>query len=264
MSGLPQKLQPTQVTLTHLQQFVKELASMNMEASSQSRILSGIRSFYKYLLLEEIIDNDPTTLLEMPKIGRKLPEILSQEEIENMIKAIDLSNPLGERNKAIVEILYGCGLRVSELTELKLSSFYIEEGFVIITGKGNKQRLVPVNARVVSQLNRYINHVRVHLKIKHGNENILFLNKNGSKLTRAMIFTIIKQLGKLAGVKKTISPHTFRHSFATHLIENGADLRAVQTMLGHSSITTTEIYTHIDREFLRANIIKYHPLNNPD
>lgn len=263
MMSRPERLQPKQIQLSDLQQFIKELASVHLESSSQARILSGIRSFFKYMLLEEVINEDPTLLLDMPKIGRKLPEVLSQAEIEKMIDVIDLSTPLGERNKAIIETLYGCGLRVSELTNLKLNNLYAEEKFVIIIGKGNKQRLVPINDRVVNQILRYVRHVRVHLKIKPDSENTIFLNQNGSKLTRAMIFTIIKKIGKAAGIVKTISPHTFRHSFATHLIENGADLRAVQTMLGHSSITTTEIYTHIDREFLRDNILKYHPLNNP-
>lgn len=254
-------LSPSELKLTHLQDFVKALSSVDIEASSQSRIISGIRSFYRYLVTENLIKENPTELLEMPKIGRKLPEVLSQQEIEKMIGVIDLSDPLGERNKAIIETLYGCGLRVSELTELKLTNLFLEEGYVIIIGKGNKQRLVPIGPRVIKQIQRYKDYCRVHLPIKNGHENFLFLNHYGRKLTRAMIFEIIKRTGKLAGVKKTISPHTFRHSFATHLVENGADLRAVQDMLGHAFITTTEIYTHIDREYLRDNILKYHPLN---
>jgi len=252
---------PGDVKLAHLQDFVKALASIDIEASSQSRIISGIRSFYRYLIMENIIKDDPTQLLEMPKIGRKLPEVLSQQEIEKMINVIDLSDPLGERNKAIIETLYGCGLRVSELTELKLTNLFIDDGYVIIIGKGNKQRLVPIGPRVTQQILRYKDNIRVHLPIKHGHENVLFLNHYGRKLTRAMIFEIVKKTGRLAGITKTISPHTFRHSFATHLVENGADLRAVQDMLGHAFITTTEIYTHIDREYLRDNILKYHPLN---
>jgi integrase/recombinase XerD len=253
---------PGELTLAHLQEFVKALVSVDIEASSQSRILSGIRSFFKYLMLENIIKVDPTELLEMPKIGRKLPEVLAQAEIEKMIASIDLSNPQGERNKTIIEVLYGCGLRVSELTELKLTNLYLDEGYIIIIGKGNKQRLVPIGPKVIKQILLYKDHVRVHLPIKRGHENIFFLNHYGHKLTRAMIFVIVKRIGELAGIKKTISPHTFRHSFATHLVENGADLRAVQDMLGHAFITTTEIYTHIDREYLRDNILKYHPLNN--
>ncbi|HLN53410.1 MAG TPA: site-specific tyrosine recombinase [Lentimicrobium sp.] len=252
---------PAEVTLAHLQEFVKALASVGMEASSQSRIISGVRSFYKYLILEGILNNDPTELLEMPKIGRKLPEVLTRLEIENMIRVIDLSDPLGERNKAIIETLYGCGLRVSELTDLKLNNLYPDEGYIIVIGKGNKQRIIPIASRVVDQISRYRDHVRVHLPIKHGHESYIFLNHYGRKLTRVMIFHIIKKTAVLAGIKKTISPHTFRHSFATHLVENGADLRAVQDMLGHAFITTTEIYTHIDREYLRKNILKYHPLN---
>ncbi len=254
-------LLPGDLTLAHLQDFVKALASISIEASSQSRILSGIRSFFRYLMLENIIRVDPTELLEMPKIGRKLPEVLSQEEIEKMIDSIDLSNQQGERNKAILEVLYGCGLRVSELTELKLTNLFLDEGYIIIIGKGNKQRLVPIGPKVAKQIQLYKDHVRIHLPIKRGHENILFLNHYGRKLTRAMIFVIVKRTGELAGITKAISPHTFRHSFATHLVENGADLRAVQDMLGHAFITTTEIYTHIDREYLRENILKFHPLN---
>lgn len=252
---------PADIKLGHLQEFVKALSSVDIEASSQSRIISGIRAFYKYLVIENLISEDPTELLEMPKIGRKLPQVLSKEEIEKMIDVIDLSHPLGERNKAIIETLYGCGLRVSELTNMKLNDLFPEEGYLIIVGKGNKQRLVPVSPKVLEQISRYKNHVRVHFPIKHGHENFLFLNQNGRRLTRAMIFTIIKRTGDMAGIKKTISPHTFRHSFATHLVENGADLRAVQDMLGHAFITTTEIYTHIDREYLRDNILRFHPLN---
>lgn len=254
-------LLPADIKLEHLQDFIKTLANIGIEASSQSRILSGIRSFYRYLVIENIIQNDPTQLLEMPKIGRKLPEVLTREEIEMMIAAIDLSHPLGERNKAIIEILYGCGLRVSELTDLLLTNLYMNDGFIIVIGKGNKQRIIPIGERVSNQILRYITFTRINLKIKKEYENVVFLNRNGRKLTRMMIFNIVNDLADKAGIKKTISPHTFRHSFATHLVENGADLRAVQDMLGHAFITTTEIYTHIDREFLRENILKYHPLN---
>lgn len=254
-------LLPGDVRLNHLQDFVKILSSLEIEASSQSRIISGIRSFYRYLILENVIKIDPTELLDMPRLGKKLPAVLSQSEIEKIIDCIDLSDPLGERNKAIIETLYGCGLRVSELTALKLTDLYLDDGYIIIIGKGNKQRLVPVSHRITKQIMLYRNNVRNHLDIKAGHENILFLNHYGRKLTRAMIFEIVKRLSKAAGITKNISPHTFRHSFATHLVENGADLRAVQDMLGHAVITTTEIYTHIDREFLRKNILKYHPLN---
>jgi integrase/recombinase XerD len=253
---------PSDVKLVNLREFVKALASIGMETSSQARIISGIRSFYKYLILEGVVKEDPTELFEMPRIGRKLPEVLSRMEIEQMISVIDLSDPLGERNKAIIETLYACGLRVSELIDLKLNDLIPEEGYIIVTGKGNKQRIVPIAKVVIDQIFRYKEQVRVHLPINHGHENVLFLNRRGRKLTRVMIFHIIKQTAELAGIKKTISPHTFRHSFATHLVENGADLRAVQDMLGHAVITTTEIYTHIDREFLRQNILRYHPLNN--
>lgn len=254
-------LAPEKVKLAHIQHFVKTLALLEIEISSQSRFISGIRSFFRYLVIENIIKDDPTQLLEMPRLGRKLPEVLSMEEIDLMLVAIDLSNPLGERNKAIIETLYGCGLRVSELTALKLTSLFLNEGYIIVIGKGNKQRLVPIGPKICDQISRYIHHVRIHMPIKSGHENIVFLNHYGRQLTRAMIFTIVKRLAILAGVTKTISPHTFRHSFATHLVENGADLRAVQDMLGHVKITTTEIYTHLDRAFLRENIMNFHPLN---
>ena len=263
LSSVPGEIQPNQVKLTHLQKFVKTLSSLKIEASSQSRIISGIRSFFRYLVIENEIRDDPTQLLDMPKIGRKLPEVLSRKEIEKMIASIDLSNPLGERNKTILEVLYGCGLRVSELTNMKLNNLYLDDGYIIIIGKGNKQRLIPIGPKVSEQILRYKNHVRINLDIKPGHENYLFLNHYGRKLTRDMICKIIKNIGYQAGITKTISPHTFRHSFATILVENGADLRAVQDMLGHACITTTEIYTHIDREFLRENILKYHPLNKP-
>lgn len=252
-------LGPAQVQLSDLKQFVNMLAGLGIAASSQSRIISGIRSFYNYLLLENEIKTDPTEMLEMPKIGRKLPDVLTFEEVEMILNVIDLSNPNGERNKAIIESLYGCGLRVSELVNLKLSDLYITEGFIMVTGKGDKQRIVPIGSKASSQIERYMLYVRNKGKISKGHENILFLNQRGSKLSRAMVFEIVKQLTSRAGIHKNISPHSLRHSFATHLVENGADLRAVQEMLGHASIITTEIYTHLDREFLRSNILKYHP-----
>lgn len=253
---------PRDVNLDNLQAFIKTLSALEIEASSQSRILSGIRSFFQYLTVESVITDNPTLLLDMPKIGRKLPEVLSLSEVENMLRCIDLSHPLGERNKAIIQTLYGCGLRVSELITLRLTDLFFKEGYIIIIGKGNKQRMIPLSENVAQQIKRYLTYSRAHFSIKPQAENILFLNRYGRKLTRAMIFFIVREYAQLAGIRKTISPHTFRHSFATHLVENGADLRAVQEMLGHSVITTTEIYTHIDREFIRRNILKYHPLNN--
>ncbi|MEA5111023.1 Tyrosine recombinase XerD [bioreactor metagenome] len=252
-------VQPSCVRPEHLQEFISTIAGIGVAASSQARIISGIRSFFKYLLLENEIRNDPTELVEMPRIGRKLPEVLTKDEVERLLGIVDLSTPTGERNKAIVEVLYGCGLRVSELINLRIADLHYEEYYLTVTGKGDKQRIVPLGNAASSQLSRYIREVRIHQNIKKGQEQYIFLNKSGSRLTRAMIFHIIKKLAGVAGIKKSISPHTFRHSFATHLVENGADLRAVQEMLGHASITTTEIYTHIDREYLRQNILKYHP-----
>jgi len=253
-------VQPAELTHAHLQEFLKWLNQSSLNARSQMRIISGIRAFYKYLLLENLINDDPTQLLDMPRIGRKLPEFLTITEIEKLIFAIDLSKPEGERNKAILETLYGCGLRVSELVNLKISTIYFNEGFMRITGKGDKERLVPFSGKALKQINFYLHEIRSHIEIKKGNEDFLFLNRRGSKLTREMIFTIIKELAKVAGINKTIGPHTLRHSFATHLVEGGADLRAVQEMLGHASITTTEIYTHLDRAYLRENILSHHPL----
>lgn len=253
-------LQPSGITLNHLQDFLKWLNITSLNARSQMRIISGIRAFYKYLLLENLISDDPTQLLDMPQSGRKLPIFLTIEEVENLIAAIDLSKPEGERNKAIVETLYGCGLRVSELVNLKISCIYFNEGFMRITGKGDKERLVPFSGKAERQIKLYMHEIRSHVKIKKGNEDILFLNRRGSKLSREMIFTIIKELALIAGIRKTIGPHTMRHSFATHLVEGGADLRAVQEMLGHASITTTEIYAHLDRTYLRQNILDHHPL----
>ena len=250
---------PSEIKLVHLQSFIKWINELGMAAQSQARIISGIRAFYKYLLLENEVNDDPTLLLDPPRLSRKLPDPLSIVEIDRLFSAIDLSKPEGERNKAMLEMLYGSGLRVSELVGLKLSDFYADIGFLKVTGKGNKERLVPVGEVAKKQVDIYLNHYRNHLDIKPGNEDIVFLNRYGRKLTRVMIFTIIKDLAKKAGIKKNISPHTFRHSFATHLIEGGADLRAVQEMLGHESITTTEIYTHLDRDYLREAIISHHP-----
>ena len=252
-------IQPEKVDYHLLQDFIRWVNELGMSARTQARVISGIKGFYKYLILENVISIDPTELLDSPKVGRKLPDTLSIEEINDLVKAIDLSKPEGERNKAILETLYGCGLRVSELVNLRISSLFFDAGFVKVIGKGDKERLVPIGGVAKKNINIYLNTKRCHADIKKGNEDILFLNRRGSKLTRVMIFTIIKQLAKEIGLKKKISPHTFRHSFATHLIEGGADLRAVQDMLGHESITTTEIYTHLNREFLRDAIIRFHP-----
>lgn len=250
---------PEAIRLENLQEFLKWIHELGMSARSQARMLSGIKSFFKYLLIENLVKDDPTTLLEGPKLGRKLPDFLTVEEVNAIISAIDLSKPEGERNKAMLETLYSSGLRVSELVNLKKSNLHTEIGLLKVTGKGNKERLVPIGSVALRQIATYESAYRSHLQIKPGNEDILFLNRRGSKLTRVMIFTIIKQLVVAAGIKKSISPHTFRHSFATHLIEGGADLRAVQEMLGHESITTTEIYTHLDREYLRSAILQFHP-----
>ena len=250
---------PTRVDLDLLKDFITWVNEIGMSARTQSRIISGIKAFYKYLLLEDAITGDPTELLETPKIGRKLPDTLSTDEIDQLIGAIDLSKPEGHRNKAILETLFGCGLRVSELVNMKLSDCYFEDGFVRIVGKGDKERLVPVSSFTVKLINQYVKGQRAHMDIQTGHEDFVFLNRRGKQLTRVMIFTIIKRLTEVIGLKKNISPHTFRHSFATSLVEAGADLRAVQEMLGHESITTTEIYTHLDRNYLRQNIIDHHP-----
>lgn len=255
----PVRLNPENITLTHLRQFIVWASDLGMIPSSQARILSGIKAFYKYLLMEDIIKTDPSELLESPKIQRKLPDTLGINEINRLIEAIDVSRPEGARNKAIIEVLYGCGLRVSELTGLKLSNLYLDIEFIKVTGKGSKERLVPIGTSAIKALKIWIENIRVHFAIKKGQEDIAFLNRRGSGLSRVYIFMLIKQLAELAGIKKTISPHTLRHSFATHLVEGGADLRAVQEMLGHESITTTEIYTHLDREYLKGTIIQFHP-----
>ena len=253
------KLNELQITKVEVKEFIIEINKEGISARSQSRIISGIKAFYKYLILEDYIKINPTELIESPKIGMKLPDTLSVSEIDDLISAIDLSHPQGERNRAILEVLYSCGLRVSELTNLKLSNIRFKEGYVKVVGKGNKERFAPIGSSAIKYLNIYLNEIRKHQNIKKGSEDIVFLNRRGNKLTRVMIFTIIKQLAEKIGLKKKISPHTFRHSFATHLIEGGADLRAIQEMLGHESITTTEIYTHLDREFLRDAIMTFHP-----
>ncbi|HEU0063784.1 MAG TPA: site-specific tyrosine recombinase XerD [Flavisolibacter sp.] len=250
---------PNEIDLGDLQLFIKWIAELGMTASSQARIISGIRTFYKYCLIEDIAAADPTVLLEAPKLKRMLPDVLSFEEIETIIAQIDLSKPEGTRNKAILETLYSSGLRVSEAVNLKLSQLYTDVGFVRVIGKGDKERLIPIGSSAIKYISIYRDRIRSHMKIKSGEEDILFLNRNGKRMSRVMIFLIIKDLVKKAGIKKSISPHTFRHSFATHLVEGGADLRAVQEMLGHESITTTEIYTHLDREFLRKTLENFHP-----
>ena len=250
---------PKDIELKHLQEFLKWINELGMSATSQARIISGIKGFYKYLLLENILNNDPTALLEAPRLGRKLPDTLSTDDINKIIDAIDLSLPEGQRNKAMLETIYSCGLRVSELVNLKISNLFFNDGFIKVIGKGDKERLVPIGTVAIKQINIYRDEIRCHLAIKKDQEDFLFLNRRGAKLSRVMVFTIIKQLAFKIGLKKHISPHTFRHSFATHLIEGGADLRAVQEMLGHESITTTEIYTHLDRDFLRQAIIQFHP-----
>ena len=250
---------PDKVVLKDLENFIKWITELGMTAGSQARIISGLRSFFKYCLQENIITINPATLLESPKLKRSLPDVLSVEEIEILLNKIDLSKPEGGRNKAILETLYSCGLRVTEAVNLRMSCLYFDDGFIRVIGKGDKERLVPIGSAAIKYINIYKNNIRVHIKPMPGNDDILFLNRRGSKLSRVMIFLIIKELAKLANIKKDISPHTFRHSFATHLIEGGADLRAVQQMLGHESIITTEIYTHLDREFLRTTLQQFHP-----
>jgi integrase/recombinase XerD len=252
-------LSPDKVTLNDLQDFIHWIAEFGLMPSSQARLISGIRSFYKYLFLSGQMEYDPSELLQQPKIGRKLPDVIGNDEIEKLISAIDLSKPEGQRNRAIIETLYACGLRVSELTNLKISNLYFNDEFIKVVGKGSKERLVPIGQMAIKQINIYLHEIRVHLDIKPGFEDFVFLNRRGRSLSRVMVFTIIKDLAERIGLKKSISPHTFRHSFASELVERGADLRAVQEMLGHESITTTEIYTHLDREFLRSTLLNYHP-----
>jgi len=250
---------PLKVKLDHLKSFIAWLNERDISPRTQARTISGIKSFYKYLLIEGKISSDPTALLESPKIGRKLPDILSMEEIDRLIDAVDLSKAEGQRNKAMLETLYSCGMRVSELVSLKITSLFFEQGFIKVEGKAGKERLVPVSGRAVDEIGKYMKEYRKKLNIASDSENILFLNRRGRKLSRVMIFTIIKNLAEKIGLEKSISPHTFRHSFATHLINGGADLRAVQEMLGHESILTTEIYTHLDRDYLKSTIQQFHP-----
>ncbi|MFW5823187.1 MAG: site-specific tyrosine recombinase XerD [Tangfeifania sp.] len=253
------KVSPEKVKLQHLKSFVEWLNERGVSPRTQARTISGIKSFYKYLLIEGKISSDPTALLESPKIGRKLPDILSMEEIDTLIDAVDLEKPEGQRNKAMLETLYSCGLRVSELVNLKITNLFFDQGFIKVEGKAEKERLVPVSNRAIEEINKYMKGYRKNLKIDKESENILFLNRRGKKLSRVMVFTIIKNLAEKIDLDKKISPHTFRHSFATHLINGGADLRAVQEMLGHESILTTEIYTHLDRDYLKNTIHQYHP-----
>lgn len=250
---------PVSVNSKDLQDFVHWIHKKNLSATTQARMISSIRSFYHFLLLEDAISSSPAELLESPKTIRKLPDTLSVHEINQIIDSIDQSRPEGSRNKTIIETLYGCGLRVSELTELRISNIYFNEGFIKITGKGNKERLVPLGNTAKKLIIQYLEHIRIHVEVDKNSTDILFLNKRGKKLSRVMVFIIVKDAVEKAGIHKKISPHTFRHSFATHLIEGGADLRAVQEMLGHESITTTEIYTHLNREYLREAILSYHP-----
>jgi integrase/recombinase XerD len=250
---------PSDITLQELQQFIKWIAELGMSERSQARIISAIKAFYKYCLQEEITKKDPTELLSAPKLKKSLPDTLTFEEIESIIHQIDLSKPEGMRNKALLETLYSCGMRVSEIIQLRKSNLYLDIGFVRVIGKGDKERLIPIGTEAIKFLQIYLQEIRVHVEIAKGAEDIVFLNRRGNKLTRVMVFYIIKDLAKKANIQKNISPHTFRHSFATHLVEGGADLRAVQEMLGHESITTTEIYTHLDRSFLRDTLRKFHP-----
>ncbi|MEO6251950.1 MAG: site-specific tyrosine recombinase XerD [Ferruginibacter sp.] len=250
---------PQELELKDLEKFIQWVSELGMTVASQSRIISGLRSFYTYCIIEQIVTVNPTALLETPKQKRSLPDTLSFEEIESIIAQVDLSKPEGGRNKAILETLYSCGLRVSELVNLRISCLFLDVGFIRVIGKGDKERLVPIGSAAIKYINLYKNEIRVHMNIKPGQEDFLFLNRRGSKLSRVMIFIMLKELAASAGILKNISPHTFRHSFATHLVEGGADLRAVQEMLGHESITTTEIYTHLDREYLRNTLHQFHP-----
>ena len=246
-------------TFEELQQFLKHLYKSDYNARSQARIISGMRAFYRYLIYANVLETDPTELLDAPKIGMHLPDVLTVEEIQSIMEVIDLSTPEGHRNRAMAEVMYGCGLRVSELVTLRLSNLFFDDGFVKVIGKGNKERLIPIGSTAMKMVNLYVNGKRKELKIKKGEEDYVFLNRRGAHLTREMVFMLVKKWVKDAGIEKTVSPHTFRHSFATHLIEGGADLRAVQEMLGHESITTTEIYTHLDQDYLRTNIALFHP-----
>lgn len=246
-------------TFEELQKFLKHLYESDFNARSQARIVSGMRAFYRYLIYANVREDDPTELLDAPKIGMHLPDVLTVEEIQDIMDVIDLSTPEGHRNRAMVEVMYGCGLRVSELVTLRLSNLFFDDGFIKVVGKGSKERLIPIGTTAMKMVNLYVDGNRKLLKIKKGEEDYVFLNRRGAHLTREMVFMLVKKWVAAAGIDKTVSPHTFRHSFATHLIEGGADLRAVQQMLGHESITTTEIYTHLDQDYLRTNIALFHP-----
>ena len=253
---------PMSIGIEQLEAFIHWLNELGLGARSQARLISSIKSFFKYLLVEDVIDRNPSDLLEGPRLSRKIPEVLEYEDIQEMLRAIDLSHPQGTRNRAMLETLYACGLRVSELTNLKLSNLFLDIGFVRVIGKGDKERIIPIGEEAIKHIRFYLEGVRNNLQcIKQEAENILFLNRRGGQLSRVMVFLVVKELAKIAGIKKNVSPHTFRHSFATHLIEGGADLKAVQDMLGHESIITTEIYTHLDNDYLRATIMQYHPRN---
>lgn len=255
----PQHLSPLKIQDTELEAFIRNEAENGISASSQARLISTIKAFYKFLALEDLLEKNPAALLDAPKLARKLPEFLSIQEIDHMLSQIDMSKTEGHRNKAMLEVMYSCGLRVSELTDLRISDLFFKQALIRVSGKGNKERLVPINELAVKYIELYRTEVRVHQEIQKGHEDFLFLNRRGKKLTRAMLFTLVKQLAQKAGIHKNVSPHIFRHSFATHLVEGGADLRAVQEMLGHESITTTEIYTHLDQQYLREEIIEHHP-----
>ncbi len=250
---------PADITRQHLREFLVWTGELGMSPRSQARIISGIRSFFRYLVMDGMLTADPSELLESPRPGRPLPVYLHVEEIDRILAAIDLSKPEGHRNKAMIETLYSCGLRVSELIDLRMTNLFFRDGFLRVTGKGNKERLVPVSQRAIDEIGRYFDQGRNHMVPARGHENYVFLNRRGKKLTRVMVFTLVKELAQKAGIEKNVSPHTFRHSFATHLVEGGADLRAVQEMLGHESILTTEIYTHLNRDYLRDTIIRFHP-----
>ena len=252
---------PENVQTEHVRKFLHFITELGLAITTQNRILSGVKAFYKYLLLEDVIEINPTQLIETARVGRKLPDTLDNEEIELLLNQIDRSKPEGERNMAIIEVLYGCGLRVSELVNLKISNIFFNDDFIRVTGKGDKQRLVPLGGMAKKHILLYLNKIRIHVSIQKGHEDFLFLNRRGKQLTRVMIFTIIKTLAEKAGIKKAISPHTLRHSFATELLQRGADLRAIQDMLGHESITTTEIYTHLNQSDLLDSIIQFHPRN---
>ena len=258
------KIKIKDIEYIHLKSFVTELYDLGLSARSQARIISGIKQFFSYLMLENLINQDPSSLLEQPKLGRKLPEVLSIEEVDLLIGAVNLNSNEGSRNRAMLEVLYSCGLRVSELVNLKFTDLFYDEGFVRVIGKGNKERLVPLSKSVEFEISTYQEKMRSKLDIKDGHENFIFLNRRGKQLTRVMVFLIIKDLAAKINLKKSISPHTFRHSFATHLIEGGANLRAIQEMLGHESIITTEIYTHLDQSFLKEAILSYHPRNSTE